>query len=60
MRFRTDESVLMELLLNRSNNDIEILKHAYTKKWGSSLVEDVKQDLSKGTKASKLFIFSCG
>lgn len=44
--FGTDESLLKELFLNRSNNDIEILKRAYTKRYGSSLEQEVKKDLS--------------
>ncbi|KXN84969.1 Annexin A7 [Leucoagaricus sp. SymC.cos] len=47
----TDESLLMELLLNRSNSDIEILKRAYTKRYGSNLTQEVKGDLSNATKA---------
>jgi hypothetical protein len=50
----------MELLLNRSNNDIEILKRAYTKKYGLSLETEVKDDLSSGTQICKFFHFSAG
>jgi len=47
----TKEDVLIELLLNRTNEDIEALKRAYTRRWGSSLVQEVKDDVSGSSKA---------
>jgi len=47
----TKEDILIELLLNRTNEDIETLKRTYTKRYGSSLVEEVKNDVSGTSKA---------
>lgn len=53
-RFRTNERLLIELVLSRSNSDIEILKKAYTKRWGKSLMEEVKADTSGPVQTSEL------
>ncbi|KAF9447844.1 Annexin [Macrolepiota fuliginosa MF-IS2] len=42
----TDEDCLIELLCGHSNEDIEILKRAYTKRYSLSLEKEVKGDTS--------------
>ncbi|KAJ3571545.1 hypothetical protein NP233_g3688 [Leucocoprinus birnbaumii] len=44
--FGTKETLLKELLLNRSNSEIETLKRAYNKRYGLSLEKEVREDLS--------------
>uniref|UniRef100_A0A0N4ZNZ6 Annexin n=1 Tax=Parastrongyloides trichosuri TaxID=131310 RepID=A0A0N4ZNZ6_PARTI len=44
--FGTKESVLVEILCSRTNNEIEKIKRAYSNKYGRELERDIKGDTS--------------
>lgn len=52
----TNETLLTELLLGRSNNDLNLLKEAYRRRFKRDLVQDVKDDLS--AKTERMFLMA--
>lgn len=50
----TDEKVVTDVLVGRSNADLRAIKYAYVGKYQKSLVEDIKSDLSG--KTEKFFV----
>lgn len=55
--FRKDESLLVELILGRPEQEIRLLKTAYKRVRGTQLIDDVKKHISSSEPQRSKFVY---